>query len=672
MYARSISCSTAPASHRAFAVAGFGYDWDCGRAGVGGLGGGCLCFIGNSGVANDKATGDFDNFMARPGLLRGVDRGQLDRERLTLAVQHVGRWLWRLDARIECIGTSERQRCLVGIHRSVVGVLVGLVRIPVGEVYRAPRCRRRRQRGAGLRLIAWKSARASERHGRRDACIARRFIDRRFIGGGRRVDCFGSADQCAYGLCLYVGDALIGAGCGGGCACHGAHGCDGSDRSGSHAKRASRRCRGLRHFDDLALTRGHGFVGGLPVAGGLCSAIRADGDGRRWQAKRCGWHWCGAGRWCRSTGSRCSGRLPMTSAHDVGTASHGGTGEQAQHGGMVNALLEWLAEREILQDLLTDGLRQFLEDAFGCHAFEHALDDAFCLGRVLRCANQHRVDVVDAERLGHLGAEHAECGRSYAGGDSSASLPQRQRAVGRLLADLLGLRARAHDTFTEARGAGGGCAVLRGNHGGFAPSLGRCGDSSLLGPGHATSNHAGQLRRTRHQAPTDHATRGHAGERFDNAVTDDRRVLQRGHGGVAEPFGVVHCLECCFLLVRVELVQRGLGFLRAEAHYTVGVLEELADVPTRGNVGEAHCGFRHTDGALECRDTHVAGDTRPRTGCNRRLRFLDAQCFRHCGLVHVGVVNLMQDIDDLLVIEVLPVGVLCADFGDVHGSVRMD
>ena len=82
----------------------------------------------------------------------------------------------------------------------------------------------------------------------------------------------------------------------------------------------------------------------------------------------------------------------------------------------------------------------------------------------------------------------------------------------------------------------------------------------------------------------------------------DGRVLHRSHEGIAQALRGLHFLECLLLLVRVALIQHGLGVLGSKP----GLFRQLASPAARHHVSQTHGRFRHADGTLQCGDADIA------------------------------------------------------------------
>ena len=284
------------------------------------------------------------------------------------------------------------------------------------------------------------------------------------------------------------------------------------------------------------------------------------------------------------------GGMAVATQHP-GRAAHRSAGQQAQRGGLVDAFVQRLAQGRVLHDLLLNRLRQFFQDAFRHRAFEEAANctllDVAQRGtlrggrcRLERALHQHRVHVTDAQATRHLAAGNAKGRGAYARCCGERGLLGGQQSVLGLLADLLGRRPTACDAF--ARSARNGRA------------------------------HAG---RDSAQATTHNTARAHHWQGLGNRSSDHARVLhgrgQRVHKAVSR----LHLAHGRLRLGRVKLIERGLGFLRAESR----LFGQLAGIAAGGKVSQADSGLGHTNGTLQQRNAAVLQDAPHGAAGLRRL-----------------------------------------------------
>ena len=152
--------------------------------------------------------------------------------------------------------------------------------------------------------------------------------------------------------------------------------------------------------------------------------------------------------------------------------THGTARQNAHHDGVIQAFAPRLAQCLVLQDLLGHRLRQLFQHALGNRALAHLAQDALLrwlgqriggcgrgalcgiLGHTLGALGQHHVGIANAQTVGNLVADKAQCTGSQAGTGGQGGLLGGQLAVCGLLADLLCSRARAHHALTSSASDG--------------------------------------------------------------------------------------------------------------------------------------------------------------------------------------------------------------------------
>ncbi|TDF28773.1 hypothetical protein EZI45_12935, partial [Delftia tsuruhatensis] len=245
-------------------------------------------------------------------------------------------------------------------------------------------------------------------------------------------------------------------------------------------------------------------------------------------------------------------------------AAHGRARQRAQHHCRIHILGPVLSQGQVLEDLLGNRLRQLLEETFGDSPFDHlarnALDRALLqqrigggrgrivgelLGDALVALGQHGLGITNAQALRHAPARIPEAGRGRARGCRRRDLARREQPVICFLADLLGRRARAHDTLTQRASSSRAARSHRSN----------------LGNGRDT--------------PRDRPARTHGAKRRSNGFGNNAGILNRRYRFIDNPISLLDLTLSFLGCVRIPAACYLPGILEPEPYGAVLVLEEF-------------------------------------------------------------------------------------------------